>query len=174
MSERSLIYTKGDTKLNISTILLIVGVLLALGWSFIRDKKKTMESMTMARGLFFKTAGEIIGILALIGLFLTLVPQSAIRALLGGPNAFLSGLYGAIVGAITILPAFVAFPLAGSLVQRGAHLIAVAAFLTTLTMVGFVTMPIEIEHFGKKFAIVRNVASFIAALIIAGGMVIFL
>ena len=46
--------------------------------------------------------------------------------------------------------------LAGSLVQKGAHLIAVAAFLTTLTMVGLVTMPIEIEHFDKKFAIIRN------------------
>ncbi len=160
--------------MNISTILLLGGTILALGCSFYKDKKRTEESMKMAWGLFLKTAGEIIGILALIGLFLTLVPQSSIKVLLGGPSSLLSGLYGALIGTITILPAFVAFPLAGSLVQKGAHLIAVAAFLTTLTMVGLVTMPIEIEHFGKKFAIVRNVASFLAALLIAGGMVIFL
>jgi len=37
-------------------------------------------------------------------------------------------------------------------------------------MVGFVTAPIEIEHFGKRFTIVRNVLSFIAAILISLGM----
>ncbi|HDH27594.1 MAG TPA: permease, partial [Euryarchaeota archaeon] len=39
--------------------------------------------------------------------------------------------------------------------------------ITTLTMVGFVTLPLEIKVLGKKLAILRNLFSFIIALIIA-------
>ncbi len=49
----------------------------------------------------------------------------------------------------------------------GAGLTAIAAFVTTLTMIGFVFLPLEIKELGKKFAFIRNGLSFIAAMIIA-------
>ena len=51
----------------------------------------------------------------------------------------------ALVGSITLIPAFVAFPLVGSLVDVGAGILPAAAFLTTLTMVGMVTFPLKKE-----------------------------
>jgi len=83
-------------------------------------------------------------------------------------------LYGALIGTVTIIPAFIAFPLSSSLVRGGAYLVAVAAFITTLTMVGFATIPIEIEHFGKKFTFTRNMLSFIFAIFISLGMGVLL
>ena len=157
-----------------NTVLLILGSLLALLWSFLRDKKKTIKSLKMAKRMFLKTAVDIIGVLGLVGLVLAAIPDNLIQSLLGSSNTFISSLYGAVIGTITIIPAFIAFPLADSLVKSGANLIAVAAFITTLTMVGFATFPIEVDHFGKKFTIVRNGLSFIFALLIAGGMVIIL
>ncbi len=154
-------------------ILVAVAVGLLL-WSWLRDREKTVKSIHMAKGQFLGTAGQIGSILALIGLVLALIPEDYIRALLGGSSEALSTIFGAVIGTVTILPAFVAFPLAASLVDRGAHIIAVAAFITTLTMVGFATLPIEIRYFGKRFALLRNVSSFVAALIIAFGMVILL
>ena len=41
-------------------------------------------------------------------------------------------------------------------------------------MVGIVTTPIEIKTLGKKFTIMRNGLGFIAALVIAGIMGVFL
>ncbi len=41
------------------------------------------------------------------------------------------------------------------------------AFLTTLTMVGIVTFPLEKKEFGLKFAVTRNALSFVSALVIA-------
>jgi hypothetical protein len=38
--------------------------------------------------------------------------------------------------------------------------------MTTLMMVGVVTLPLEIKYFGKKVAISRNILNFIAAVII--------
>jgi len=68
----------------------------------------------------------------------------------------------------------VAFPLVGSFVNVGASIIPAVAFLTTLTMVGIVTFPLEKKEFGFKFALVRNLLSFVAALVIAMAMGVIL
>ena len=62
---------------------------------------------------------------------------------MGESNQFISTVVSAIVGAITLIPAFVAFPLIGSLVDKGASIVPAVAFLTTLTMVGAVTFPLK-------------------------------
>jgi len=157
-----------------NTVILLSASVLVVGISFYKDKKKTKKSLMMAKGMFLSTAGSIFGILMFIGLILAIIPPNVIKDLLGNSSLFLSGVYGAIIGAITIIPAFIAFPLASSLFESGANLVGIAAFITTLTMVGIATLPIEIKHFGKKFAFVRNILSFILALLIALGMVIIL
>ncbi|MFO7990762.1 MAG: permease [Thermoplasmata archaeon] len=150
-----------------TSLVLICGALIALGYSFFKDKEKTKKSLAIAKGSFLNIVGEIISILALIALFFIIVPEESIKSLMGGASPIMSAVYGALIGAVTIIPAFVAFPLSASLMDKGAHLIAVAAFITTLTMVGFATAPIEIEHFGKKFTLVRNLVSFLVAVLIA-------
>jgi uncharacterized membrane protein YraQ (UPF0718 family) len=157
-----------------STAILLALALGGLSWSFYKDKKKSGQVLGAAFNSFAKTGIEILGILALVGLLLAWVPESTIRELLGSGSVWLSGILGALLGSVTILPAFVAFPLAASLYERGAYLLTIAAFLTTLTMVGIATVPIEIHHFGKRFALVRNCLSFMMALVIAAGMVIVL
>ena len=42
-----------------------------------------------------------------------------------------------------------------------------SAFTTTLMMVGILTYPIEKEYFGIKVTILRNVISFLIALVVA-------
>ena len=56
----------------------------------------------------------------------------------------------ATVGSITLIPGFVAFPTAAMLLKNGAGYMQIGAFLSTLMMVGIVTMPVEIKYFGKK------------------------
>nr|WP_255688743.1 permease [Tepidanaerobacter sp. GT38] len=111
--------------------------------------------------------GQIIGILLLIGLILTFIPPEVIKSTLGESNTFISTIVSALAGSITLIPAFVAFPLVGSLVDAGASIIPAVAFLTTLTMVGLVTFPLEKREFGLKFATIRNIFSFVFAVIIA-------
>ncbi|MFW5928748.1 MAG: permease [Thermoplasmatota archaeon] len=156
--------------MDITTIGLIILAVSLLVWSSLKDKKKTIEGLGIAKNMFRGIAVEIISILALIGLFLTLVPPGTIKTVLGDTSVFVSTLISAGFGTVTLIPAFVAFPLASSLVNEGAHLVAMAAFITTLTMVGFITAPIEIKYFGKKFTLIRNVLSFTAAILISLGM----
>ena len=135
--------------------------------SLVTDKQKTFNSIKMARGMMKNMIGEIVGILFLIGLILTFIPPEVIKNVLGESNLFISTVISALVGSITLIPAFVAFPLVGSFVDAGASIVPAVAFLTTLTMVGIVTFPLEKQEFGLKFATTRNVLSFVFALIIA-------
>ena len=135
--------------------------------SLVKDKQKTFNSIKMARGMMKNMIGEIVGILFLIGLILTFIPPEVIKNVLGESNLFISTVISALVGSITLIPAFVAFPLVGSFVDAGASIVPAVAFLTTLTMVGIVTFPLEKQEFGLKFATTRNVLSFVFALIIA-------
>jgi len=113
-------------------------------------------------------------IIFIIGIVLTFIPPESIKSVLGSENTALATLVAAVAGSVTLIPAFVAFPLVGSFVDVGASIVPAVAFLTTLTMVGIVTFPLEKKEFGFKFALIRNVLSFVMALIIAAAMGVLL
>lgn len=150
-------------------ILLAFGALLL---SYLKNKKRTKDTVSQAFGMGKGMILEIVSILALLGLIMAWLPPEVIQKVLGSGNSILSAINGALIGTITLIPAFIAFPLAKDLLNSGANLSAIAAFITTLTMVGVVTLPLEIRYFGKKFSYVRNGLSFILALVIALGVVI--
>ena len=68
-------------------------------------------------------------------------------------------------GCITLIPGFVAFPLAASLLAAGAGYAQIAVFISTLMMVGIATLPLEIKYFGRKTALKRNVLALISAML---------
>lgn len=153
--------------MDIFTIILWI---VTLTWFFIslkKDKTKTLKSIKNSSGMMKSLGGQIVAILFLIGLILTFLPPETIKQYMGQSNVIISSIVSAIVGSITLIPAFVAFPLVGSLVDSGANIVPMVAFLTTLTMVGVVTFPLEKKEFGTKFTVVRNGLSFIFAIIIA-------
>lgn len=147
-------------------IFLVIAVILAV-FSFIKDKKKTVAAMKKSKRMMGNMLGQIIAIIFLIGLVLTFIPPETIKSVMGSSNTFVSTVIGAVAGSITLIPAFVGFPLVGSLVDAGASIIPAVAFLTTLTMVGVMTFPLEKKEFGTKFALTRNAMSFGFAILIA-------
>ena len=54
-----------------------------------------------------------------------------------------------------------------NIIDAGVSIVPSVAFLTTLTMVGIVTFPLEKREFGLKFTATRNGLSFLFAIIIA-------
>jgi hypothetical protein len=61
----------------------------------------------------------------------------------------------------------VAFPTAALLLEGGAGYMQIGAFISTLMMVGVVTLPIEIQYFGKRLTLYRNTLAFIFSFIVA-------
>ncbi len=160
--------------MDILTLVFWVITLIGMGYSLIKMKSKTMATMKQSKGMMQSMIGEIIGVIFIIGLLLAWIPPETIKSVLGSGNLVISTLIGAFLGSVTLIPAFVAFPLIGSLMAAGASVVPVVAFLTTLTMVGIVTFPIESNTFGTRFTLIRNGLSFVGALVIAGVMGVML
>lgn len=157
-----------------TTIILIGLTFIALIISVSKDKTKTKKALRGAKGMMKNMLSDIVAILLLIGLILTIIPPAKIQSLIGNGSSILTTIGAALIGAITLIPAFVAFPLVGSLMNSGAGIVTLTAFLTTLTMVGFVTFPLESRTFGRKFALKRNVLSLLFAVLIAIGVGVIL
>ncbi len=140
-------------------------VFLAVSW--IRDRQKTKKALFVAFGLGKGMAASILSVIFLIGLILTLLPPETIAEFIGSQKLFTASVVSAAFGTITLIPAFIAFPLVGTLVNAGVSIVPAVAFLTTLTMVGIATFPLEKRAFGLKFTVTRNALSFVFALLIA-------
>lgn len=146
-------------------ILLFVLALVALSVSWRKDREKTGKALQLAKKQLFNLLPSMLGIIGLIGLMMALVPREVIAGFFG--NDSLPGiLVISLIGTIILIPAFIGFPLGASLMDAGASVTAVACFLTTVLMVGVVTAPMEIELFGKRFTVWRNIFGLIMALVI--------
>lgn len=153
--------------MDIFTLAVWVGTLIFLGISFAKNKVKTKQALKMAFGMGKGMLASILTIIFAIGIILTIMPPEDIATFVSNQPVLIATVVAALFGTITLVPAFIAFPLVGTLVKAGVSVVPSVAFLTTLTMVGVVTFPLEKEAFGSKFTAVRNALSFIFAIIIA-------
>lgn len=153
--------------MDIFTLLMWIGTLIFLLISLKKDKKRTKDALKAALSMGRGMAISIFSIIFLIGLLLTFLPPDSISEFISGQSVVLSTIVCALFGTVTLIPAFIAFPLVGTLVDAGVSVMPAVAFLTTLTMVGVVTFPLEKKEFGLKFAITRNALSLVFAVLIA-------
>ncbi len=138
-----------------------------LGLSFLKDKKKTFLSLKKAWTMFINVLPQFIAILLLVGLMLAVLSPETIRRILGDKTGFVGMLISSLVGAITMVPVMIAFPIVAQLLKSGAGMIQIAVFISTLTTVGMVTIPMEVKYLGKKVAILRNILAFLLSFVVA-------
>ena len=135
--------------------------------SFFANRQKTLKALKIAFNKFRKILPAFLTMLIFISIVIYIFPHELIIKYLGIGNKYISTLIASLIGSITIMPGFIAFPLAGILHQQGVPYMVISAFTTTLMLVGIITFPVEREYFGVKITIIRNVICFIIALIVA-------
>jgi len=144
---------------------IVAGLALVVSLAFSREK--TIRSVKIAARRFIKIFPAFLIMITLVSVVLYLVPDELISRYLGSDSKFAAMAVGALLGSVTYMPGFIAFPLAGILLQKGVAYMVIAAFSTTLMMVGVLTAPIEKAYFGLKVTIIRNVIGFFIALAVA-------
>lgn len=150
------------------TLIILGGItLLFLGISTLRSKEKTRTSLKQAFAMGKGMLPEILGILLFISLLLAVLDKDTIQRLLGTDSSLINTVMGSLIGAVTIVPGIIAFPLSKELLAAGAAPLAIAAFITTLTMVGIATSPLERSQLGLRFTLARNGLSLVFAVMIA-------
>lgn len=150
----------------------ILYALAALGLvaSFLADRRKTVLALKKAWKAFENILPQFLAILVVIGVALAVLSPQTIRNLMGAESGIWGVLAGALIGSVTLIPGFVAFPLAAALLHSGAGYAQIAAFVSTLMMVGLITLPLETKTFGRRAALTRNAAAFVFSLVVAAVM----
>lgn len=159
-----------------TTILMYALAAVALAISALRDRRRTVQALKKGWMAFNRILPQFIGVVLLVGIVLAFMSPEAIGRIIGDQSGWLGILAASLVGAVTLIPGFIAFPTAALLVQNGAGLTQIAAFVSSLMMVGVVTLGVETSFFGRRVAIMRNVAAYLFSLVVALiiGMVVVL
>jgi uncharacterized membrane protein YraQ (UPF0718 family) len=146
------------------TLYLATFVLLLL--SLAANRQKTIKALKTGGMMFLNLLPAFLSILMLVAVVLTLLGPETIRDWLGSNSGPLAYVVAAVTGSIALIPGLVAYPMSGMLIDNGVAYPVIAVFITTLMMVGIVTLPLEKKFFGMKMALARNALNFAGALAI--------
>ncbi|GEM03603.1 hypothetical protein HMI01_05910 [Halolactibacillus miurensis] len=141
----------------------IIMLLTALSW--FKDRQKTKKALMKAKNMLVKLAPELLAILLFVGLSLSIFTPETISSLIGDQSGVVGVFIASFIGSFAMLPSFVVFPLADTLVDNGAGLVQVSAFIATLVSVGFASLPMERKIFGKEFTYMRNLSAVLMAFV---------
>ena len=136
------------------------------------DRNKTIKGIKLGIKKMLKQLPVFFNMVILVSVSLYFISDEVILKYFG-ENSRYGILIGTFFGSITIMPGFVAFPLAGLLLKKGITYMSLAAFTTTLMMVGVVSFPVEKEYLGTRIAVIRNLVGLIISIIISIAIGIF-
>jgi len=149
-----------------SVIMYVLAITLLI-FSYSKDQKKTKMALKKAWKSFENILPQFLGVILLVGILLSIFNAEFISKIIGEESGWIGVILSAVIGGVTLIPGFVAFPTAAMLLQGGAGYMQVGAFISTLMMVGVVTAPVEMKYFGKRLTIMRNVFAFLFSFIVA-------
>ena len=125
--------------------------------------ERLKSSLKKTTRTFFNVLPIIVGMLLMTSLVVTIFPEQISSGLFGKGDV-LDTLLGASFGSIAAGHPLVSYILGGELLGSGVSLLAVTALVVTWVTVGIVQLPAEAMMLGVRFALYRNVISFITAI----------
>ena len=135
--------------------------------SAIADLKKTRQALKLAWKKFYAILPNFLTMISVLALITLIFPVEQAGDLLTAHTNWIGLLIALAIGSIIFVPGFIAYPLAAVVLESGVPLYIIAGFTTSLKLVGFASLPVEIAYFGKKAAIIRNIVGFFLSLTIA-------
>ena len=115
---------------------------------------------------FLQMLPMMLGTLLLTSLIVPFVPRLFETGLLG-LHPLLDVLTGASAGSIAAGQPVVSYLMGGELAKLGMHPAGVTALIVAWVTVGLTHLPVEATMLGRRFALYRNLFSFLSALLIA-------
>ncbi len=149
------------------TIIFYSIAILLLLISFKKDRGKSKLALLKAWNTFRFIFPEMIGIMLLVGFVLSITKPEFVSRFIGNESGFLGIMTAIVLGSVSLIPGFIAFPMTATLLNHGAGISQLAGFISALMMVGVISLPIEIKFFGRKAAVLRNVITFFFSIAVA-------
>ncbi|MFH1786830.1 MAG: hypothetical protein ABH829_04235 [archaeon] len=133
-------------------------------------------AVSRAGRAIWKSLPVLVGVVLLVSLANALIPKSAYGKVFGH-SLLADSVIGSAAGSILAGNPVTSYVIGGELLGQGVSLVAVTAFIVAWVTVGVVTLPAESIMLGKKFALTRNLCSFILSIAVAlvtAGIVVML
>lgn len=130
----------------------------------IKTRPKFSRILKQAALSIYYMLPMILGVLGLSAILITFIKPEQVKQVFTG-MPLTDTIYGLLLGAIMMGNAVLSYILGGELLKMGISLYAVTAFLLAWITLGIVQIPMEIEFFGKRFVIVRNMMAIVFTLI---------
>ncbi|NCU26247.1 permease [Candidatus Nomurabacteria bacterium] len=111
------------------TYILYAAAGISLAISFYKDRKKTKMALMKAWKSLENILPQFLSILIVIGIVFAVLSPETITGLLGTSSGIWGILGAALIGSITLIPGFIAFPLAAALLNNGAGYMQIASFV---------------------------------------------
>ncbi len=102
------------------TLILYLTIAICLTWSYLKNRQKTKMAMKKAFNAFENILPQFLVVFLLVAMGMAVLDSETISRVLGKNSGVLGVLAASLVGAITLIPGFVAFPAAAALLQGGA------------------------------------------------------
>jgi len=129
--------------------------------------KETLKTaITKSAKALYNSLPILMGVILLVGLVATIMPKS-IYTVIFSKNVFLDSIIGSGLGSILAGNPITSYVLGGELLKQGISLVAVTSFMVAWVTVGLVQLPAESILLGKRFAVSRNIISFVFSIIVA-------
>ena len=99
------------------TTALYIGTIGLLLISYFKDQKKTRMALKKAWKAFENILPEFLVVIMLVGVMLAVVNNDVISKVIGADSGWMGVVLAALIGAITLIPGFIAFPTAALLLK---------------------------------------------------------
>jgi len=144
-------------------ILTVVLLILSLS----KDKKKTKMALKKATKAFENILPQFLAILIIIGLMLSVLSPKVISSLMGQQSGWIGVVASGVIGSITLMIAFVTFPVAQILLKKGSKFSNVLIFIGAWSTTKIPLLLFEGSALGWKFTGLRFVINIFGIALIA-------
>ncbi len=131
--------------------------------SIFPDKQKAVTNTSLK--FFIEMISILPAVLVLMGLFAVFMPKNMVVKYLGKAAGIKSVFLGILLGSLPTGPLYVAFPIASTLLKKGAKISCIIVFLSAWACIKIPQEMVELQFLGPKFMAARLILTIVFVII---------
>lgn len=140
-------------------ILALVFIITTALVSFFPEKQEAVKAASWK--FFIEMIWILPGVMILMGLFMVWVPKELVEKYLGKTSGIKGFSLSILFGALPTGPLYVAFPLAASLIEKGARISNIIIFLSAWACIKVPQEMVELQFLGPRFMAARLILTIV-------------
>ncbi len=152
---------KGKSNMLIPTIIMAVLTVILFTIATVKGQGQNIASLKIGYNLLIQVLPLLFFAFILAGLIQTMLPKDLLSNWVGTESGIRGIIIGTIAGGLTPGGPYVSLPIVAGLVNSGASVGTMVAFLTSWSLWAVARLPMEFGILGWKFTLLRVASTFI-------------